>query len=358
MSSEPVHRNLRLLLLGTFFLAFFAILYFMYFKSSTGWLSDPVHAIFPIGHVKDLFTKSNRSVTTVLAWVWRFEKRNNLNVCASQFNIDGCFITADRNLYNKSDGVVIRHRDIVSNLSNLPPIQRPSFQKWVWLNLESPAHIPHLDAVENLFNLTLSYRRDADILVPFGSIVSNEGEDNFVLLSKNKLLCWIVSNWKQNFARVKYYNELQKHIKVHGYGRAFNKSVDKQEYVSILTSCKFYLAFENSIQKDYITEKFYNPLGVGTVPVVLGPSRDDYEKAIQGDAFIHVEDFASPKELADYLLFLDKNEDMYLKYFKWRRHFKVKKTQFWTEHMCLACDYLRRHRESQVVENLNKWFWS
>ena len=38
---------------------------------------------------------------------------------------------------------------------------------------------------------------------------------------------------------------------------------------------KFYLAFENSICRDYVTEKFFNPLLFSTVPIVYGGA--DYE---------------------------------------------------------------------------------
>ncbi|XP_008275128.1 4-galactosyl-N-acetylglucosaminide 3-alpha-L-fucosyltransferase 9 [Stegastes partitus] len=358
MPSAPFHRILRPLLLGTFILGCFVTLFLMYFKPSTSWLSGPVESTVPTDRVKNLFsTKSDKNVTTVLIWLWPFGQTYDLSVCSSLFNIEGCFITADRNLYNKSDGVVIHHRDICTDLSNLPPFQRPSFQKWIWMNLESPSHSSQLPGIENLFNLTLNYRQDADIEVPYGSIVAAEGEEDFVPPSKNKLICWIVSNWNQDHVRVKYYNELYKHIEVHAYGQAFGEYISDQDYFPTIASCKFYLAFENSIHKDYITEKLYNPLSVGTVPVVLGPPRQNYENFIQGDAFIHVDDFTSPKELADYLLLLDKNEEMYLRYFEWRRHFKVKKAYFWAEHTCLACDYLRRHKEYKAFNNLDKWYW-
>ena len=42
---------------------------------------------------------------------------------------------------------------------------------------------------------------------------------------------------------------------------------------------KFYLAFENSLCDDYITEKFHNILeNFNTVPVVMGPKKEDYLK--------------------------------------------------------------------------------
>nr|XP_015215206.1 PREDICTED: uncharacterized protein LOC107078908 [Lepisosteus oculatus] len=54
--------------------------------------------------------------------------------CSSTFHIEGCRLTADRNLYNIADAVLLHHRDIRADLSNLPPAHRPPFQKWVWMN--------------------------------------------------------------------------------------------------------------------------------------------------------------------------------------------------------------------------------
>ncbi|KAM4540326.1 4-galactosyl-N-acetylglucosaminide 3-alpha-L-fucosyltransferase 9-like [Fundulus diaphanus] len=288
---------------------------------------------------KDMLGDEN--MTTILVWLWPFGKAYETNICRSAFNIEGCFITANRNFYNKSDGVVIHHRDINRDLSNLPKLQRPPFQKWIWMNLESPSNSGQLPGINNLFNLTLNYRQDSDIQIPYGSIEIAEAVEDFVPPSKNKLVCWIVSNWSPRHLRSKYYNELKKHIKVDAYGRAFGKYIAKQDYIPTMASCKFYLSFENSIHKDYITEKLFIPLSVATVPVVLGTTRQNYENFVQGDAFIHVDDFNSPKELADYLLLLDKNKDLYRGYFKWQQHFKVKRINSWAERTCQACDYTR-----------------
>ncbi|CAI5676641.1 alpha-(1,3)-fucosyltransferase 9 isoform X1 [Oreochromis niloticus] len=355
MASGSSNGVLRPLLLGILVLGVFVTVFLMYFKPDKSWFC-PVESVSE--HVKNLIsTKSDKNATIVLIWLWSLGSKFDFSVCSSLFEIDNCFITADRNLYSKSHGVIINHRDISGDLSNLPQLQRPSFQKWIWMNFESPTHSSKLSGIQKLFNLTLNYRQDANIGVPSGTIVPAEGEENFVPPSKNKLVCWIVSNWNPQHDRVKYFNELQKHVKVHAYGRAFEKYISDNDLIPTITSCKFYLSFENSVHKDYITEKLFNPLSVGTVPVVLGPTRQNYENFIQGDAFIHVDDFSSPKDLADYLLLLDKNEEMYLRYFEWRRHFKARKVQFPVEHACLTCDYLRRHKEYKEFNDLDKWFW-
>ena len=83
---------------------------------------------------------------------------------------------------------------------------------------------------------------------------------------------------------------------------------------------KFYLSFENDICKDYITEKAFNALKLNTIPVIL--SGADTSKVLPPHSVINALDF-TPEQLADHLYFLLQNKDEYLKYFKWRRHYKV-----------------------------------
>lgn len=202
----------------------------------------------------------------------------------------------------------------------------------------------------------MNYRWDADIPLPHLYLVPGKSDEDFIPPKKDNVVCWIVSNRKEHDIWVKYYKELSKNIKITTFGRGFG-GYHYGDTLSTIASCKFYLSFENSIYQDYITEKLYNPLAVGTVPIVLGTLRENYEKLVLGDSFIHVNDFASPKELADYLLLLDSNDDLYLKYFQWRKHYKVRKLELWSEPMCQACDYLRKRRQFRVANDLNKWYW-
>ncbi|XP_068195294.1 4-galactosyl-N-acetylglucosaminide 3-alpha-L-fucosyltransferase 9-like [Antennarius striatus] len=293
-------------------------------------------------------------MTIVLMWSWNY--KNNLSLCKYAINIEGCLITSDKRLYNRSDGVIVQNRRLHQNISGLPQLPRPSFQKWVWMNKESPKHTRLIPGAEKLFNLTSTYRFDSDIPQPYGSIVAEESQGDLALPIKDKLVCWIVSNWHKYHERFIYYNEFRKHINIVVFGKKFGGHISREEYHRIIASCKFYLSFENSIFKDYISEKFYNALSLGTVPVVLGPPRDNYERIIQGDAFIHVNDFNSSKELADYLLLLDKNEAKYLKYFEWRRHFKVKSGPSILNTACRVCDHLRSHKEKETID-LVQWYW-
>ncbi|XP_072530505.1 4-galactosyl-N-acetylglucosaminide 3-alpha-L-fucosyltransferase 9-like [Salminus brasiliensis] len=295
----------------------------------------------------------------VLVWLWPFNKTFDLNLCRSRFNIGGCLLTADRSLYGKADAVLFHHRDIARDLSNLPRSPRPPHQKWIWMNSESPSHTERIPGLDKLFNVSLSYRKDADISLPYGQVIplDKEPEDDFVPPEKNKIVCWIVSNYSPDHRRTHYYKELQKYIRVHVYGDYFQRHVSEEGYQEIIASCKFYLSFENSVHKDYITEKLFNALALGAVPVVFGPSRKNYERFVPSDSFIHVEDFPSIRALAKHLYHLHENEVLYRRYFSWRRHFTATTTSFPEENVCRSCEYVRRNREYQVLTNLYQWFW-
>ncbi|XP_006004936.2 4-galactosyl-N-acetylglucosaminide 3-alpha-L-fucosyltransferase 9 [Latimeria chalumnae] len=348
---------LRSCVITIILLVCFTTLLVLYVKPTNSWISSHMESATSVLKMKSFFSTKSDNETLMLIWLWPFGQTFNLNSCGSLFNIHGCHLTVDKSLYNRSHAILIHHRDISWDLTNLPQLARPPFQKWIWMNLESPTHTPQKNGLQHLFNLTLTYRRDSDIQVPYGLLITSRTAFDFEVPSKNKLICWVVSNWNPEHARVKYYNELNKHIEISTYGQAFGEYLSDSSLMPTISSCKFYLSFENSIHKDYVTEKLYNALLAGSVPVVLGPSRENYENYIPSDSFIHVDDFLSPEELAKYLLTLDRNEDMYLRYFNWKKHFTVKLTRFWEAHACYACEHVRRHQEYKSLTDLEKWFW-
>lgn len=290
--------------------------------------------------------------TIILIWLLPFGQRYDIS--CSVLNITKCTFTYDRALYHKAHGLLFHHR----NIGDFPTEPRPSFQKWVWFNMESPANSQRIPDLNNIFNLTCSYRLDSTIPVPYGHLEPVTPQDeSFKLPAKDKLVCWIVSNWGWHHKRVHFYNELKKHINIHTYGNAFGKRVSDEDYSKIVSSCKFYLSFENSVYKDYITEKLFSPMLIGSVPVVLGPPRKNYEEQVPAGSFIHVDDFSTPKKLAERLLYLDQNYSEYMRYFEWTSKLKVKSTRFVSDHACKTCKYLQNHRENQVFHDLNKWYW-
>lgn len=298
----------------------------------------------------------NDQDTILLIWIWPFG--NKFDVDCSVFGIKNCYLTDDRTLYPQAHGVFFHHRDVFKNLGDLPKIPRPCFQKWVWTNMESPDNSPQIPVLDEVFNLTCNYRLDSNIPVPYGYLVPLSPEDTeFRLPTKDKLVCWIVSNWNENLQRVQYYNQLKNHVEINTYGQAFGTALSWQAYVDVISSCKFYLAFENSVYKDYLTEKLFSAMILGSVPIVLGPSRENYQDQIPGDSFIHVDDFGSPQELAEKLKYLDQHSEEYMDYFKWRKKYKAKTSWFGKEHACKTCSYIQTHRGVEFFHNLTRWYW-
>ncbi|XP_072278896.1 3-galactosyl-N-acetylglucosaminide 4-alpha-L-fucosyltransferase FUT3-like [Pyxicephalus adspersus] len=298
----------------------------------------------------------SESNLVVLLWTWPFGFQFSLNECPKPYDTHRCLLTADRGFYNIANAVVFHHRDVCGSKNTLPQIPRPEGQYWLWFNLESPSHSPNLNFFDKLINLTMSYRADSDIFTPYGWLEQNEATDNFTIPQKSHLAAWLVSNWNPRSRRVQFYETLKNYIPIHVYGQ-FHLPLGRMDTISVVSKYKFYFAFEKSIHTDYITEKLWkNALMSGSVPVVLGPPRENYERFLPSDAFIHVDDFPSAKELATYLLELDKNDQKYQEYFQWRSKLKPVTSLGWIANYCQACVELHKAPAFRTISNLGKWF--
>lgn len=326
-------------------------------------LNDVERVIDPEPSVQ--VTEGN-SVVTMLLWFHPFRQHNPFSDCLERFQIGGCRLTDDRRAYGEADAVIFHHRDIVGAAA-LPREPRPGAQKWIWMNYESPTNTPGLAYFEGIFNLTLTYRIDSDIFLPYGLLIpssagsSSQNPDQNLRtpspsdLLRPRLLAWVISNWNTSHRRVAFFKQLQRylHVDVYGHvGRPFAGSV-----VELIREYQFYLALENSQHTDYITEKLWNPIEAGAIPVVLGPTRENYERFLPPEAFIHVDDFASARELAQYLLMLRRKPKLLLFHLRWRGNYRMHRPPFWSEHYCTACEAVRRTRgQTHAVKDLAHWF--
>jgi len=78
------------------------------------------------------------------------------------------------------------------------------------------------------------------------------------------------------------------------------------------------------------------------LPVVMGARPSDYAKVSPPHSYIHVDEFAGPKELADYLHYLSTNNTKYDEYFKWKKTLLITEYknngQFWCR-LCTILNY-------------------
>ena len=88
----------------------------------------------------------------------------------------------------------------------------------------------------------------------------------------------------------------------------------------------FYLSFENSLCKDYITEKFWKIIASDSlmIPVVIGgSSMRDYEAIAPPNSYIDVRNFMSPQHLAQHLKHVTESEDAFNYYHRWRNRYQL-----------------------------------
>uniref|UniRef100_A0A667XNA6 Fucosyltransferase n=1 Tax=Myripristis murdjan TaxID=586833 RepID=A0A667XNA6_9TELE len=290
-------------------------------------------------------TAEKSSEVTLLIWTHPFSRYRRLPDCQALYQVSGCTLTDDWRAYPHADAVIIHHREIATNVSELPPEPRPRLQKWIWMNFESPTHSRGLWRFEGVFNLTMTYRTDSDIFGP-----------------KPRLVVWVISNWSESHARVLLYHQLSRYVQVDVFGRAGRPipgDSGSDSLVRLVSKYQFYLALENSQHTDYITEKLWNAVLAGAVPVVLGPSRDNYERFLPPEAFIHVDDFATVRELAQYLLLLRRSPARLQRHLDWRRSYRVHQPSFWAEHYCTACVAVKNAKgRTDVVTDIANWFQS
>lgn len=270
--------------------------------------------------------------------------------------MSACETTEDKLLINSSNAILI-NMDVPLMHFELPQ-HRFSWQSWVYFSLEPPVYArnPNFSSLNNLFNLTLTYKSNSDVIRWYGNIYAGRRPQigtNFAA-SKTRLAAWVVSRCKSSSRREDLVEQLQEFIQIDIYGRCGNLTCPRN------TSCmqmieknyKFYLSFENAVCKDYVTEKFFNTLRWNIVPIVLGGAK--YSNIAPKNAYIDVKDFSSAKELANYLLFLDQTPDAYNEYFSWKgKHRFIHKHSF-----CDLCALLNNKTANEKVLGDVEEFWN
>ena len=131
-----------------------------------------------------------------------------------------------------------------------------------------------------------------------------------------------------------------------------NDHWDPVSSLCIISNYHFHLAAENSFDWDYVSEKVYYPLFVGTVPLYIGaPNIDNF---VPPKSIIKVTDFPSVSALARYLKCLVRDRpDLYDHYLNWRN----RTAPHWEQHkamphtLCRACQLVAA--DSPVLHNVS-----
>ncbi|WP_449039611.1 glycosyltransferase family 10 domain-containing protein, partial [Parabacteroides goldsteinii] len=232
--------------------------------------------------------------------------------------------TTDRQYYSQAQTVIFHLPTLINELEN--DLDKPEGQIWVAWTLECEENYPFFKDPEfmELFDYRISYHQTADVIQSYL-------HDNFIPLMKQPVdtkerannICMLISSPINQSSRQEYLKELMREIPIDSYGKLFNnKKMDqdngRESKINLYKQYKFVIAFENACATDYVTEKFFDPLIAGAVPIYLGaPNINEF--APGEHCFIHANDFKSPKELADYIEECYNNEQEYQSFFQWKQ---------------------------------------
>ena len=300
---------------------------------------------------------------------YQFNFWNNIP-CA----VRNCRISYDKKDLNRSDAVLFHGQDIdyldLSNLSKT--VKQRANQRWVFFIHENPlSFTKDLRTLKDVFNWTMTYKLDSDIFVPYAYYFpkSNKNMRNevnsgshYYSEGKDKLVAWLVSHCGK--PRDKLVMKLMEYIPVHVYGGCAQKFSQErtcrkkdENCLKTLRRYKFYLAFENANCVDYISEKYWiTSLQNNIVPVVLGGGNYSNRNLAVPGSFINVMDFKTVKDLADYLVMLDKNDTAYNEYFSWKDLYYVDVPPSWTCQICAMLNNNSLPIKSYDYEHFER-FW-
>ncbi|XP_028169494.1 alpha-(1,3)-fucosyltransferase C-like [Ostrinia furnacalis] len=270
---------------------------------------------------------------------------------------------------------VSSHFDVEEEL----PSKRFLNQTFVFVGRESAENYAVCEEeFDDYFNLTWTYKLDSDVVWPYFTVFNKKGEEiapsldvnwtakvkpisakigKAIVNVKKYPAVWMVSNCYTQSRRETYFNELKVALQWYGFeihviGSCGTRQCPferDKECIKKLKQYYFYLALENSISEDYVTEKVMKALLHYTVPVVFGGA--NYSRFLPPDSYINGRDLG-PKKTAEKMAKLIINQTEYLHYFSWQNHYIIRNK---TDTVCKLCEALYKG-VGKVHNNFRKWW--
>ncbi|XP_059171496.1 alpha-(1,3)-fucosyltransferase C-like [Physella acuta] len=261
----------------------------------------------------------------------------------------------------------------------VPTFYRKPGQLWILKTDEAPSRFTWFESLDRAglrdqFNWTLTHKLDSDIPIVYSKLIRNdiiqEKDYGKIFDGKTRTAAWFVSHCPVRSDRLIYVHKMQNRTDIDVFGKCGNyscgtaelvpgvqsmrKKEDKQMCFPILTSTyKFYLAFENSLCQEYISEKFFKIFdNVDVVPVVRGGA--DYKRYFPPDMYVDASDFSTPEALADYLDDLGNDRDRYITYLRNKDRYRM--IPHFPDWQCQLCERLHTDHRPHQYHNIHQWW--
>ncbi|GJP59662.1 hypothetical protein CLOP_g14385 [Closterium sp. NIES-67] len=192
--------------------------------------------------------------------------------------------------------------------------------KMVLRSMEARSYYPINDPAiaRKSHSVVMTVHYDSDVPVQYGSWEEYDIMRPPVPKTADAIAAAFISNCAANNFRLKAVEELQKFFTVHSYGRCLNNRPYEHDKLAVIQRYKFSLAFENSCEPDYITEKFWQSLVAGSVPVVVGPP-NIADFVPDNNSYLHIPTEADIPRVAQQMQALASDDEAYNKMLEWKR---------------------------------------
>jgi alpha-1,3-fucosyltransferase 10 len=237
--------------------------------------------------------------------------------------LDDVEFAFDKALLPLADVVIVHLPDCAKHWR----MRRYPGQIWVAWSQESSVNYPLMAdlAFMRQFDLTMTYQSDADVWVPYLPLLSEWERIRETPPARQEeaaAVAAFISNGADHAGRGKLFADLAHHVRIDSYGGLLNNRrapADDGGGASkrrLLARYPFCLAFENSIGPDYVTEKVFDALSAGSIPVYLGaPSIVEF---VPKGCYIDASAYPSARELGAYLNYLAMHPEATRRYHAWR----------------------------------------
>jgi len=215
---------------------------------------------------------------------------------------------------------VVFHLPQVVGIRDLP---KPPGQLWIGVTAECDVYYPRQadPALLACLDVVASYHQDSDFPVNYTSPARlHELLAPTPPKADGALACAFISSGQTPSGREALVLELERHMPVDHYGRwrGTHRAADRGRAtkLEVLGRYRFNLAFENCIDRDYVTEKWFDCLLAGCVPVYAGaPNIADF--APSPESYVDARAF-DPAALARHLRDTAASPERYAQYFAWK----------------------------------------
>uniref|UniRef100_A0A672KXT5 GDP-fucose protein O-fucosyltransferase n=2 Tax=Sinocyclocheilus grahami TaxID=75366 RepID=A0A672KXT5_SINGR len=257
-----------------------------------------------------------------------------------------CLVTSNRKvqLYRRTASIIFYGTDFRAYEAPLP---RLAHQTWALFHEESPMNnflLSHSVGIR-LFNYTATFRRESDYPLTLQWLPSLDyllKAPAVPLQEKNRWrqaglapVLYMQSHCDVPSDRDRYVQELMTFIEIDSYGKCLNNKPlpdyledtstatgEDRRFMSFVGRYKFHLALENGLCPDYMTEKLWRPMHQGCVPIYRGSS-SVADWLPNNHSAILIDDFPSPRDLAEFIKTLDQDDAEYSRYLEYKTPSKI-----------------------------------